>query len=96
MSVTIECRRVRETDNAVLIDMDGEDVLLPISQVEEMHFDRNGVARTYNDTAHYGGWEESGIARLVRLAIAADEMLHSPHTAQQAALRDALREEGLR
>lgn len=36
------------------------------------------------------------LARLVRLAIAADEMLHSPRTAQQAALRDALREEGLR
>lgn len=36
------------------------------------------------------------LARLVRLAIAADEMLHSPHTAQQAALRDALIEEGLR
>ena len=36
------------------------------------------------------------LARLVRLAIAADEMLHSPRSAQQAALRDALREEGLR
>lgn len=42
------------------------------------------------------GDEASTLARLVRLAIAADEMLHSPHTAQQAALRDALREEGLR
>lgn len=40
--------------------------------------------------------EFATLARLVRLAIAADEMLHSPHTAQQAALRDALREEGLR
>lgn len=36
------------------------------------------------------------LCRIVRLAIAADEMLHSPHTAQQMALRDALREEGLR
>lgn len=42
------------------------------------------------------GPQISTLARLVRLAIAADEMLHSPHTAQQAALRDALREEGLR
>lgn len=43
-----------------------------------------------------GAYTVARLARLVRLAIAADEMLHSPHTAQQAAFRDALREEGLR
>lgn len=44
----------------------------------------------------FGYAEFTTLARLVRLAIAADEMLHSPCSAQQAALRDALREEGLR
>ncbi len=51
-----------------------------------------GEARTFPLPNHD---QAATLARLVRLAIAADEMLHSPHTAQQAALRDALRQEGL-
>lgn len=39
MSVTVECVRKYETDNAVLIEIDGEDVWIPLSQVESMHFD---------------------------------------------------------
>jgi hypothetical protein len=42
MSVTVECVRKHETDNAVLIDVDGEDVWIPLSQVESMHFDARG------------------------------------------------------
>lgn len=42
MSVTVECVRKHETDNAVLIDVDGEEVWLPLSQVESMHFDGKG------------------------------------------------------
>jgi len=39
MSVQIEgCRRVRETDNAVLIDVDGTEHWLPFSHVERMSF----------------------------------------------------------
>ena len=42
MSVTVECVRKRETDNAVLIEVDGEGVWIPLSQVESMHFDARG------------------------------------------------------
>lgn len=42
MSVTVNCIRKRETDNAVLIDVDDEDVWIPLSQVESMHFDGRG------------------------------------------------------
>ena len=38
MSVTIECSRKRETDNAVLIEVDDEHIWIPLSQVESMHF----------------------------------------------------------
>ena len=41
----IECIRVRETDNAVLVlveDMN-EEIWFPLSQVQEMHFDKNDV-----------------------------------------------------
>lgn len=48
------------------------------------------------DWTRPGREQTAALARLVRLAIAADEMLHNPRSAQQAALRDALREEGLR
>jgi hypothetical protein len=37
--VEIECSRERETDAAVLIVVDGEEVWLPLSQIESMHFD---------------------------------------------------------
>jgi len=39
----IACRRIRETDNAVLIheDATSDDIWIPLSQVEEMHFDKN-------------------------------------------------------
>lgn len=45
MSHTLACKKVRETDNAVLvIDEDtGEEIWFPLSQVNSMHFDRNGV-----------------------------------------------------
>lgn len=43
MSVTVECRRERETDAAVLIVVDDETpVWIPLSQVESMHFDGRG------------------------------------------------------
>ncbi len=42
MSITVECVRKYETENAVLIDVDGEEVWIPLSQVESMHFDRLG------------------------------------------------------
>jgi hypothetical protein len=42
MSVTVECTRKHETDNAVLIVVDGEDVWIPLSQVDSMHFDGRG------------------------------------------------------
>jgi hypothetical protein len=38
MSVTVECVRKHETDNAVLIDVDGEQHWIPLSQVVSMHF----------------------------------------------------------
>ncbi len=42
MSVRVEgCRRVRETDNAVLIDYEGDEVWLPLSQVERMGFNQS-------------------------------------------------------
>lgn len=42
---TLACERVRETDNAVLIvdHASGEEIWIPLSQVEEMHFDKNEV-----------------------------------------------------
>lgn len=42
MSVTVECHRRGETDNAVCIGIDDEYVWIPLSQVESMHFDRLG------------------------------------------------------
>lgn len=38
------CRRMRETDNAVLVydEASKEDVWIPFSQVVESHFDKNG------------------------------------------------------
>ena len=42
MSVTVECVRKYETDNAVLIDVDGEEIWIPLSQVDSMHFDVRG------------------------------------------------------
>lgn len=43
MSYTLHCTRKRETDAAVLVvDSDsGEELWLPLSQVESMHFDKN-------------------------------------------------------
>ena len=40
---SVTCQRIRETDNAVLIrePVTGEDLWIPLSQVEEMHFDKN-------------------------------------------------------
>mgnify|MGYP001190379444 CR=1 FL=1 len=38
MSTEIECVRVRETDNAVLIEVDGDNHWIPLSQVKSMHF----------------------------------------------------------
>ena len=42
MSVTVECVRKHETDNAVLLDVDGGEVWIPLSQVKSMHFDARG------------------------------------------------------
>lgn len=44
MNIIVECRRVRETDNAVLIvaDDNDEEVWIPFSQVSSMHFDGRG------------------------------------------------------
>lgn len=42
MSVSVECQRKRETDNAVLICVDDEEVWIPLSQVDSMHFDGRG------------------------------------------------------
>lgn len=43
MSFTLYCIRERETDNAVLVtDGDGESIWFPLSQVDSMHFDRDG------------------------------------------------------
>lgn len=44
MSHTIACTRKRETDNAVLVaDHDsGEEIWIPLSQVDSTHFDKNG------------------------------------------------------
>lgn len=37
---------VRETDNAILLRTeDGEEVWVPFSQIDEIHRDRNGMAR---------------------------------------------------
>lgn len=38
------CERIRETDNAVMVRdyQSHDDVWFPLSQVESMHFDRNG------------------------------------------------------
>lgn len=35
--VEIECRFLRETENAVLIEVEDEQVWIPLSQVSEMH-----------------------------------------------------------
>lgn len=44
MSYTLHGKRERETDAAVLVvDEDGESIWFPLSQVESMHFDRNGA-----------------------------------------------------
>lgn len=44
MSTTLErCVRVRETDNAVLIEYDDEEIWIPLSQVESMHFNKLGL-----------------------------------------------------
>lgn len=44
MSVTVECRKLYESDNAVkiLIEATGELIWIPLSQVESMHFDGKG------------------------------------------------------
>ena len=44
MSYTLHCKKVRETDNAILVtDTDsGEQIWFPFSQVDSMHFDRDG------------------------------------------------------
>jgi hypothetical protein len=42
MSVTVECARKHETDSAVLIDVDGEQIWIPLSQVDSLHFDGRG------------------------------------------------------
>jgi hypothetical protein len=42
MSVTIECVRMYESENAVKIEVDDEAVWIPLSQVESMHFDSRG------------------------------------------------------
>lgn len=44
MAYTTECTVKRETDNAVLIvhHDTGEEVWIPLSQVEEIHRDRDG------------------------------------------------------
>lgn len=44
MPHTINGKRLRETDNAVLIvdDDTDEEIWFPLSQVESMHFDRDG------------------------------------------------------
>lgn len=40
MSTRVEGTRLRETDKAVLVELDeGEEVWFPLSQVESMHFD---------------------------------------------------------
>ncbi len=40
----LACSKKHETDNAVLIydPATDEDIWIPLSQVEEMHFDKNG------------------------------------------------------
>jgi hypothetical protein len=44
MSHELHCIKERETDNAVLVtDDDGESIWFPLSQVESMHFGKNGV-----------------------------------------------------
>lgn len=40
--VEIECRFLRETDNAVLIEVEGEEHWIPLSQVSEMHKGKAG------------------------------------------------------
>ena len=44
MSYTLPCKKVRETDAAILVtDTDtGENIWFPLSQTESMHFDKNG------------------------------------------------------
>lgn len=45
MSFRVECSRVTETDDAVLVELAGherEEVWFPLSQVDEMHFDARG------------------------------------------------------
>lgn len=44
MSHKFACTFIRETDAAVLVTDEGtgEQILLPLSQVDEMHRDRNG------------------------------------------------------
>lgn len=38
-TVTISCERLRETDEAIQVEIDGVDCWFPLSTVEEMHFD---------------------------------------------------------
>jgi len=40
--VEVECERVRESDAAVLIDVGGTEVWIPLSQVKAMHFNQEG------------------------------------------------------
>lgn len=40
--VEIECSFLRETDSAVLIAVDDEQMWIPLSQVSEMHKGKNG------------------------------------------------------
>lgn len=45
MSHTLHGQRQRETDNAVLVvdHESGEEIWFPLSQVDSMHFDKNGT-----------------------------------------------------
>lgn len=40
--VQVECRFIRETENAVLIEVNDEETWIPLSQVESMHKDKVG------------------------------------------------------
>lgn len=44
MSYRLSCKREKETDSAVLIHdyASQENLWIPLSQVESMHFDKNG------------------------------------------------------
>jgi hypothetical protein len=42
MSVSVDCIKMYETDEAVKIEVDDESYWIPLSQVESMHFDGKG------------------------------------------------------